>query len=42
MRCKKSVEIKNGKESVTKNKMRILKGNCPKCDTKVCRILGKA
>lgn len=42
MRCKKQVEIKNGKEIVMKNKMRAMKGVCPKCDTKVFRILGKA
>ncbi|MFH1450758.1 MAG: DUF5679 domain-containing protein [archaeon] len=42
MKCKKQVEIQGGKENVTKNKMRMLKGKCPKCGTTVCRILGKA
>ena len=42
MKCKKQVEISGGKESVTPNKMRMLKGKCPKCATTVCRILGKA
>ena len=42
MKCKKQVEIKDPVESVTKNNMRICKGVCPDCGTKVCRILGKA
>ena len=42
MKCKKQVEIKNGKEVVFKNGMKALKGECPECGTKVCRILGKA
>ena len=43
MKCKKQVEIKDGKESVTKNGMKILKGKCSAgCGTTVCRILGKA
>ncbi len=42
MKCKEQVEIKDGKECVTKNNMRMLKGCCPKCGTKVNRILGKA
>jgi len=43
MKCKKQVEIKDGVESVTKNKMKILKGKCGAgCGTTVCRILGKA
>ncbi len=42
MKCKKSVEIKDGKEVTMKNKMRAMKGVCPKCGTKVFRILGKA
>ena len=41
MKCKKKVEIKNGKEIVMKNKMRAMKGECPKCATKFFRILGK-
>ena len=42
MKCKKTVDIKNGKEVVMKNKMRAVKGECPACGTKVFRILGKA
>jgi DNA-directed RNA polymerase subunit RPC12/RpoP len=42
MKCKGPVEIKNGKEVTMKNGMRAMKGECPKCATKVFRILGKA
>lgn len=42
MKCKQGVEIKNGKETVMKNGMKAMKGECPKCGTKVFRILGKA
>ena len=42
MKCKKQVEIKDGKEIVMKNKMKAMKGVCPTCNTKVFRILGKA
>lgn len=42
MKCKANVEIKNGKETVTSNKRKMLKGVCPKCGTTVCKILGKA
>lgn len=42
MKCKKQVQIKDGKEVISKNKMRMIKGVCPKCGTKVCKILGKA
>jgi DNA-directed RNA polymerase subunit RPC12/RpoP len=42
MKCKKGVEIKNGKEVTMKNGMKAMKGECPKCATKVFRILGKA
>ncbi len=42
MKCQKQVEIKDGKEIVMKNKMKAMKGACPKCGTKVFRILGKA
>jgi len=41
MKCKCQVEIKNPKENVTKNKMVMIKGVCPKCETTVCRIVGK-
>ena len=42
MKCKKSVEIKNGSEVTMKNGMKAIKGECPECGTKVFRILGKA
>jgi len=42
MKCRAQREIKDGKEVVTKNNMRMLKGKCPKCGTTVCKILGKA
>jgi DNA-directed RNA polymerase subunit RPC12/RpoP len=42
MKCKKQVEIKDAKTVVMKNKMKAAKGTCPKCGTKVFRILGKA
>ncbi len=42
MKCKKQVEIKNGTETVMKNGMKAMKGECPTCGTKVFRILGKA
>jgi len=41
MKCRKQVEIKDPKGSVTKNRMMIVKGVCPVCNTNVCRILGK-
>ncbi len=42
MKCKKSMEMKDAKEVVMKNKMKAMKGVCPKCGTKMFRILGKA
>ncbi len=42
MKCRKGVQIKDGKETTMKNGMKALKGVCPKCGTKVFRILGKA
>jgi DNA-directed RNA polymerase subunit RPC12/RpoP len=42
MRCKKEVEMKDGKEVVMKNGMKAMKGICPTCSTKCFRILGKA
>ena len=42
MKCKTMVEIKDGKEVVTKNNMKMMKGACPTCGTTVCKILGKA
>ncbi len=42
MKCKKQVEIKNPKDRVMKNGMAAVAGECPKCGTKVFRIVGKA
>lgn len=42
MKCRKNVEIKNPEEVVMKNKMKAVRGVCPKCGTKVFRIIGKA
>lgn len=41
MKCRTSVEIKNGKEVAMKNGMKAMKGVCGKCGTTVFRILGK-
>ena len=42
VKCKKKIEMLNPKEVVNKRGMKMAKGKCPKCDTTVCRILGKA
>lgn len=42
MKCRKQVEIKDPKEAVLKNNLKCIRGVCPKCGTKVCRIVGKA
>jgi len=42
MKCKGPVQIKDPEEIVMKNKMKAVKGTCPKCGTKVFRITGKA
>ncbi len=42
VKCKAKREISGGEEVVMKNKMKALKGKCPKCGTTVMRILGKA
>ncbi|MBW2971113.1 hypothetical protein KY320_03050 [Candidatus Woesearchaeota archaeon] len=42
MKCRKQVQVKNPKEGTTKNNLKIVKGECPDCGTKVARILGKA
>jgi len=41
LRCREQVEMKNPIETKTSRGLRILKGKCPKCDTTVCKILGK-
>ncbi|HJX06423.1 MAG TPA: DUF5679 domain-containing protein [Candidatus Nanoarchaeia archaeon] len=40
VKCKKKVEVKDGKEVINKRGRKMLKGKCPKCNTTVCRILG--
>lgn len=42
MKCRKQVDIKDPKEVVLKNNLRAIRGCCPVCGTKVCRIVGKA
>jgi DNA-directed RNA polymerase subunit RPC12/RpoP len=42
MKCKAEVEMKNPKDTIMKNGMKAAKGECPKCGTKVFRIIGKA
>jgi len=42
MKCKTEVEIKDAKEVEMKNGRKALQGVCPKCNTKVFRILGKS
>jgi len=41
MKCKMNVEMKSPSEVTMSNGMRAAKGTCPKCGTKVFRILGK-
>jgi hypothetical protein len=41
VKCKKKVEIKDGKESLTSRGVKILKGKCPVCGITVCRMGGK-
>ncbi|MBI4438574.1 hypothetical protein HY640_01425 [Candidatus Woesearchaeota archaeon] len=42
MKCKKPMEMKDAKEVVMKNKMKAMQGSCPKCGTKMFKIVGKA
>ena len=41
VKCKKKVEMKDGKETKTKRGTMMMKGKCPVCATTVCRIGGK-
>ena len=41
VKCKESVEMKDGKESKTSRGTTMMKGKCPKCGTTVCRMMGK-
>jgi hypothetical protein len=40
VKCKRNVEIKEPKESLTKKGVKIAKGKCPNCSTLVCRMGG--
>ena len=42
VKCKKTVTMKDEKMTVSKRGMNTMKGQCPKCGTTVCRIMGKA
>jgi hypothetical protein len=42
VKCKEKREMKEPEEVVMKNKMKALKGTCPKCGTKIFKITGKA
>jgi len=45
MKCKKTVNILDATVVITESKRgktRMAKGQCPKCSTTVCKILGKA
>jgi len=42
MKCKKQVDIKDGKEVTMKNGRKAMKGKCGACSTSVFRILGKS
>jgi len=40
VKCKKKVEMKDGKVGTTKRGVKITKGKCPCCGITVCRIGG--
>jgi len=40
VKCKKKVEMQDGKESKTKKGTKIAKGKCPNCGITVCRMGG--
>jgi len=40
VKCKKMVDMKDGKESKTKKGTKIAKGKCPNCGITVCRMGG--
>lgn len=41
VKCKKSVTMKDEKESKTSRGTTMMKGKCPACGTTVCRMVGK-
>ena len=42
MKCRMNVEVKDVAKITLKNGLEALKGVCPKCGTKVFKILGKS
>lgn len=42
LKCKQSREMKNEQEQVSERGMRMMKGQCTVCGTKMAKILGKA
>jgi len=41
MKCKGPKEMKDPEEATMKNGGTMMKGTCPDCGTKMCRIVGK-
>jgi len=41
VKCKKKVQMKDGKETKTSKGTPMMKGKCPDCGTTVCRIGAK-
>jgi hypothetical protein len=41
MKCKEKREMTNAEEVVTDKGIRMAKGQCSVCNTKMCKILGK-
>jgi len=41
VKCRNSVEMKDGRETKTSRGTSMMKGKCPKCGTTVCRMMGK-
>ena len=42
MKCRTQIEIKDPEEVVNARGLKMIKGVCGTCGTKVCRIVGKA
>ena len=42
VKCRSKREMKSINEVINKRGMKMAKGICPTCGTKMCRILGKA
>ena len=41
LKCREQVTIQNPENTTYKNGRRAIRGNCPKCNTKISRIGGK-